>query len=174
MTNYSRVADVFAHAVTYIVAIAVAAQVISAFYTLPGLVPITTNLVVICALAMMFHRRSNRLCVRCMTEVPADAPARAQRRKRVLWLTHFLATRTGVAVVLVLVLAGPLLLAAVRTSETENLCRTMAGLTTFILIYAQSLHHRLRPWCPYCRDWDDDGDPEPSPDPTTFGTKTAH
>jgi hypothetical protein len=27
------------------------------------------------------------------------------------------------------------------------------------------MHRRLRPWCPWCRPWDEGGDPELSPEP---------
>jgi hypothetical protein len=44
----------------------------------------------------------------------------------------------------------------------------------FAVIYTEWLHHRLRPWCPYCRPWDEGGDQELAPDPTLFGTKTRN
>jgi hypothetical protein len=174
MTTYSRAVAALAHSMIYILALDVAVGLTAAFHVLTGLVPMTTTLIVLCASAMMYHSHSSTPCVRCITEVPADAPVRAQRRKRVLWLFHFLGTRAGVASVVAILLAQLLLPAVVRSSDSTNLCQFSITLVTAILLYVKDVHRRLRPWCPYCRRWDDDGDHECVPDPSTFGTKTAY
>jgi len=35
------------------------------------------------------------------------------------------------------------------------------------------LHHRLQPWCLYCKGWDEGGDHEHTPTPDPTGVKTA-
>jgi hypothetical protein len=66
-----------------------------------------------------------------------------------------------------------------------ELCASMTPLdgvaaATIVVIafHVQAVHtHRiLQPWCPYCRGrrkWEDDGAPEPSPDPVTSGRLTV-
>lgn len=92
---YPRVESLLAHPLMYIVALGVAAEVVVVFYPVPGLATGVMGLTVAGIMANMFHRRSMALCVRCMTELPVDAPVRAQRWKRILCLEHAIATMTG-------------------------------------------------------------------------------
>ncbi|WP_145929582.1 hypothetical protein [Mycobacterium intracellulare] len=172
MMIYTRVESLLTHSLMYIVALGIAADVVVVFSPVPGLVTGAMGLTVAGIMANMFHRRSAALCVRCITEVPVDAPVRAQRRKRILWLEHAIATMTGRLVLVGATVALMLLPSVAHAAVAVHLSRILPGLVLWGLVYVDTLHHRLRPWCPYCRDWDDDCDAEPSPDPTAFGTKT--
>lgn len=117
----------------------------------------------------IFHTTVTRLCVRCMQEVPADASARAQRQRWLLWVTHSLESPRKLAVWMGVVITSGVLIAAFDLPRVADAPTDAYWLT---YMYSMWLHHKLRPWCPYCRRWDDDGDiHEPSPDPVVKATR---
>lgn len=121
-----------------------------------------------------FHQALARLCVRCMAEVPADAPVRAVRQRGLLRLAH---TRGWLLFLVILgwfAVAAVIRWAAGWSLEDSSWLRAPADLFAFAWLWSEWVHHRYRPWCPYCRRWDDDGGPrEPSPDPDRGGVKTG-
>lgn len=164
-----------AHSLVYVLCAAALARVASWFGWLEGVNEVLTWMLVVTVGASIWHRLRSGLCLRCLAEVPDDAPVRAERQRRLLRLAHFNGGWKGVvACTITLLILGRVVVELLLNGDHLNLSTAPADILVFVLIYAEWLHHRLRPWCPYCRDWDDDGDPEPSPDPTTFGTKTAH
>lgn len=166
--------SVVAHSLMYVLAIAFSVRVASWFGLLEGVNEVLTWVLIGTFGASIWHRLRSGLCLRCMAEVPDDAPVRAERQRGLLKIAHFNGRWKSVAVTVGLVFLGPVVLALMLDGDHSNFSSAPADVWIFVLIYSEWLHHRLRPWCPYCRDWDDDGDPEPSPDPTTSGTKTAH
>lgn len=125
-------------------------------------------------LAAFVHEHGSALCLRCIEEVPVDASVRAQRRKRVLWFYH-LTTRPVIAVVAIaLLILAPSVLVLALHLQANALSVVPGILWGFACAFSARQHSQLRPWCSYCRGWDEGGDHEPSPDPVTFGTKTLH
>lgn len=110
------------------------------------------------------HQYSTSLCVQCMTEVPTDASQQADRRHLLLRVQHL---KLKFLITTIAVLFGVSFLGDVIWPESK-----LPGIPVFVwlivTIYSFRFHHRVRPWCPYCRDWDGDGDPEvvPNPDPS--------
>ncbi|WP_280413170.1 hypothetical protein [Nocardia asiatica] len=120
-------------------------------------------------LIALMHTTITRLCVRCMEEVPGDAAARAQRQSWLLRIAHSLDSFTRVMVWVALLVATATLATLLDLPRVVH-----APLDAFFALYLYStwLHHKLRPWCPYCRRWDDgDGIHEPSPDPVEKATR---
>ncbi|WP_157163431.1 hypothetical protein [Nocardia aobensis] len=116
----------------------------------------------------ILHNNTTRLCVRCMQEVPDNAGERAEQRKPVLWLNHRMQNLRGI---LILSAAAVFSYGRFRLGWPRLLNLSVDALSLCYL-YSIWLHHRLRPWCPYCRDWGDDGDiHEPSPDPIEKATR---
>jgi hypothetical protein len=115
----------------------------------------------------MFHNDFTRLCVRCMQEVPADAPVRAQRQSWLLWLQHFL-NRLPLQLGFLAVMVAMSM--ACKHFGWPRVATLPVDLVWFAWMYGTWLHHRLQPWCPYCRDWGDGGIHEPSPDPVQKAT----
>ncbi|MEE3755238.1 hypothetical protein [Mycobacterium intracellulare] len=175
----ARVRSAVAHRQLSILTGAIALDVVSHVMTLPGPLArvaafVTLTLMTVAVLAMYSHLFDTALCVQCVADVPADAPVRAQRWRRMLWLRHFMGTRLGAATTLAVavVLGGAQGVCGLQ-GAARLLFVAPADAFLFAVVYAGVLHHRLRPWCRYCRGWDGDGDPEPSPDPAAFGTKKA-
>lgn len=169
----SRAMTTLTHALPWVLAVGLVLRIASWFGWLTWLDLVAGAVMLACSSATLRHRRSSNLCLRCMTEVPADAPVQAQRRKPLLWFSHQMATRIGIFGLLI-----PAIVAAVVGITTwdpliARISRIPLDVLLFASLYSTWLHHRLRPWCPYCRDWDDDGDPEPSPDPWDFKTRTG-
>ncbi len=166
--------SVMAHALVYVLGVAILMRVALWFGYLEGANEIMTWVLMIVFGASVWHQLRPGLCLRCMKEVPLDGPVRAETQRSLLKLAHFNGSWKSVIVTVALVIVGPIIVQLLVNGEHTSLSSVPSDLWIFALIYSNWLHHRLRPWCPYCRDWDDDGDPEPSPDPTTFGTKTVH
>jgi len=166
----SRMQSTLAHALPYVLALAVPIRVASWFGLLNGVNTVVAIALLTCWGTALFHRHRDHLCARCMDDVPVDAPCLAQRRRRSLRFFHF-ATTLLATLVMVVILAGPAIFDATTPGTVTRTYCIPGDIWTFGLIYTAWQHHRLRPWCPYCRPWDEDGDEEPAPDPTLFGTK---
>lgn len=167
-----------AHAQKFALPAAVVTVLPSLLYTSIGVLgPLSTAVAVIWGvtlLAALVHDQSAALCIRCIKEVPADAPVRAQRRMLVLWFHHFTARPVVAVLALSLLFFGPNLLMLALHLHVSALTAVPGILWGFFCASAAWQHRQLRPWCSYCRGWDDGGDHEPSPDPVTSGTKTVH
>jgi hypothetical protein len=168
----SQVMTALTHALPAVLAVAVVLRVASWFGWLTWLDLGAAVALLVCTFAALFHCRGYHLCVRCMDEVPADAPVRAERQKAALWFCHVMTSSAGFCLIAA-VIAVPVVVATLDEPTLERLTRIPLDLLLFAGAYAGWRHHQWRPWCPYCRGWDEDGDPEPSPDPTTFGTRTG-
>jgi hypothetical protein len=128
----------------------------------------------------LFHQKFARICLKCMQDVPADAPVRAQapRKKASLWFFHWNEKLYGLLPLVIIVgysFAFAFILNRLGAAPGE-FSWLVAPLDLFVLAFIWSIwvHHRYRPWCPYCKPWDDDGGVrEPSPDPTGTGTKVS-
>ncbi|EUA70463.1 hypothetical protein I540_3308 [Mycobacteroides abscessus subsp. bolletii 1513] len=151
-----------AHALVYVLGIAILLRVALWFGYLEGANEIMTWVLMIVFGASVWHQLRPGLCLRCMKEVPLDGPVRAETQRSLLKLAHFNGSWKSVTVTVALVIVGPIIVDLLLNDEHTSLSSVPSDLWIFALIYSNWLHHRLRPWCPYCRDWDDDGDPEPS------------
>ncbi|WP_285029790.1 hypothetical protein [Mycolicibacterium sp. lyk4-40-TYG-92] len=167
----SRLQTAMAHSLIYVLAAAALVRALSWFGMLTVVNAFVAAVLLTCWLVSGIHRRKDHLCFRCMNEVPADAPTRAERRKRSLRFAHFTSSLRGLPVTIMIV-GGPVALGLAVYGTTPTVYLIPGDLWMFAVIYTEWLHHRLRPWCPYCRPWDEGGDAEPAPDPTLFGTKT--
>lgn len=133
------------------------------------LTTIADNVVTLTVIIAIMHSYYTRLCVRCMDEVPADAALLAQRRRPLLKYLHTLRTPRGVVISIATIIAIGVVIKVFDLPRVVNL-PIDAALTAYL--YSVWLHHKVRPWCPYCRDWGEDGDiREPSPDPVVKATR---
>lgn len=169
----SRAVTVLTHALPWVLAVGLVTRIASWFGLLTWLDLTIAVMLLACCFATLFHLRSSHLCERCMAEVPADAPVRAQRCKGLLWFSHQMATGIGIFGLLVPAAAIGFAGNAFGSPAIQNLAGVPLSVLLFTSLYSSWLHHRLRPWCPYCDDWDQDGEPEPSPDPSEFKTRTG-
>jgi hypothetical protein len=85
----SQVSAACAHSLIYVLVAGVVTRVASYCHVLVGFDQIVTVVWVVCAVTATVHRRAGDLCIRCMREVPADAPVRAGRQKWLLRFSHF-------------------------------------------------------------------------------------
>ncbi|WP_328714244.1 hypothetical protein [Nocardia salmonicida] len=163
-SRFSRLLNTLAYLMLYALAAVVAARVATYFDYTGTLVELTIFFGNAVLLIGLMHNDFRRLCVQCMREVPADAGRRAERQQRLLWLRHWVSTTPRVLLVVVMISVPVFLVHAVGLPRVVSL-PVDALWATFM--YSVWLHHRLRPWCPYCRDWEHGGCLEPSPDPVT-------
>lgn len=170
-SSWRRVQSAIAHTLVYVLAVGLVVRVTTWFGLFIGANQIITLILLVSWMLSGRHRRQEHLCARCVDEVPADAPTRAERQRPLLCFSHLANTVKGIAILGVL-MAGPPLL-SLMTGDVARLMTIPGDLWLFATIYTEWVHHRLRPWCPYCDPWDDDGDEEPSPDPTILNIKTG-
>ncbi|TCJ89787.1 hypothetical protein [Nocardia alba] len=163
-SRFSRLLTTIAHLMLYALAAVMAARVATYFDYTGTIVELTLLIGNIVLIIGLIHNDFQRLCVQCMREVPADAGPRAQRQQRLLWLRHWASTPPRILIVLAIISVPVFLVHSVGLPRVVSL---PADALWAAFMYSIWLHHRLRPWCPYCRDWDQDGAPEPSPDPVT-------
>jgi len=106
-----------------------------------------------------YHSRG--LCWRCARHAPANPDASVARWRRALWLHHKpgLVLLAGALPVAVLLLGShfPRWL-----SVASDVCILVVAGSAF---WSGIMHRRLRPWCPWCKPWDEGGDSEAVPDP---------
>lgn len=117
-------------------------------------------------LSAILHQDAPRLCVKCMQEVPIDAAQKAQGLQRFFLLLMHLSRKTAftlLVALLVFIHVPPFLWD--ENNYVQILIIVIPNLYISCLIYGMWLHHRLRPWCPYCRRWGDGGEAELIPDP---------
>ncbi len=107
------------------------------------------------------------LCAACLAEMPLDAPVRAERRYRRLWLFHVTHEPPLLATRLVLTfgcgVCGPL---GLTVAWALGLWGVSCVLWVSAL-FGSVAHRRVSPWCRYC-GWDerdDDGATLDGPDP---------
>jgi hypothetical protein len=120
------------------------------------------------------HAQFGRLCLKCMENVPDDAPSRAIRQRWVLWYSHRFLLILGVS--LAYGFAVKTIRQHIYGAGWEQDGRWMyspADLAYFLYYYSFWVHHKLRPWCPYCKPWDGGGDHERTPTPDPTGEKVA-
>lgn len=163
-SRFSRLLTTLAHLMLYALAAVAAARVATYFDYTGTLVELTILFGNAVLLIGLMHNDFRRLCVQCMREVPADAGRRAERQQWLLWLRHWVSTTPRVLLVVVMISVPVFLVHSVGLPRVVSL---PVDALWAAFMYSVWLHHRLRPWCPYCRDWDQDGAPEPSPDPVT-------
>jgi hypothetical protein len=165
----ARITTRLAHAMIYLIPVAIASRVIYYVFRSTTWVAFLDLflglLLLVCYLVSIQHQVTARLCIRCMEEVPVDASERAQRQH--LWLRIQHMSGKTMLIILAVLLAPPWLASAFLdlSERGQSLLGLGLDVWTFSLMYSMWLHHRLRPWCPYCRRWDDDGDAEWVPDP---------
>jgi len=169
-----------AHVILPIALVTAGMSVLGWFIRMPEWTAWTTTAVFgIVFIAAILHQVLARICLRCMEEVPADAPVRAQRLRRVLWIDHRMASvRVSLLVWLIPIGISAVLHYAfyqgVAPDEVaDNWTSAPVTLQMLIVVYAMVLHHRLQPWCPYCKGWDEGGDHERTPTPDPTGVKTG-
>lgn len=124
----------------------------------------------------LVHTQSTKLCLRCMEDVPAEAPVRVNRWwiKPFLFIEHMFWNRW----LFILLIMGIFFVPAVVSQLTDSpSLRRVFGLPIDLVliawIYSAWPHHRYQPWCPWCRPWDEGGEAEVVPDPDPAGTKAA-
>ena len=164
--------SLIAHSLIYVLVGSLAFRVAAWFGFFIDISLVFNATLVICWIVASFHRRKDHLCARCMHEVPADAPTRAERQWPLLRFSHFTVTIAGTAVLACVVFGLALVADLLGGAHAARLLYIPGDLWVTAVIYCEWVHQRLRPWCRYCRPWDDEGDHEPAPDPTDSGTST--
>lgn len=121
----------------------------------------------------VLHLSIARICLRCMEEVPADAPVRAQQQRWLLWYEHLWRNPKWALAFIAVLFGAPFLRQKLFGDTGGFWLYAPTDIGWFLMVYATWVHHRVSPWCPYCRRWDEGGDHEPSPTPNPSGVKSA-
>ena len=132
-------------------------------------------LMIVTMITVMVHQNLARICLRCMQEVKPDAPLRAQRKRGILKLWHLGQSWRWCSAWFGLIVLTSITRTWLKGSFGYDWHWVSAPMDVIFLlwIYSMVFHHRVSPWCPYCRRWDDDGDHEVTPTPDPTATKVA-
>lgn len=140
-----------------------------------GTIPIWVSLISVAFTAVCFflllifnlHGVLGRLCIRCMQGVPADASFQAERRKWLLYLNHHY-TKFMLLGFLLIGIASWVVQPLLMHTTGPSAIMIPGDSIMLMLVTSIWVHHRYRPWCPYCKRWDNGGEREvvPTPDPT--------
>lgn len=136
---------------------------------------------VVVIFAGLWHEKlTGTMCILCMEAVPLDPGGRVQAPRKRFFLRYFhrvagLRPWVLVAAIIGYDLGIGVLLHFAFGVNVNDISWVYAPVDVFIagLVWALWVHHKYMPWCPWCRRWEDDGPREPSPDPTTSGTKVS-
>lgn len=172
----ARTTTRIAHLLRYILPVALAVRIATYFFyddRWAQRVDAAFSVAFLVVIVLFFyHQSAPRLCVKCMEEVPPDAAERAERRRFFLWFHHAVETYRWRSIVIYL---GLVAIYFLGDRYGSYLVRVLTNIPIdavfFSLVYSGWVHHRLRPWCPYCRRWDDDGPAERIPDPDPADAK---
>lgn len=110
------------------------------------------------------------LCQTCADDTPLVPERDVQRYDASLRLFHNVTTFKG-SLILLLIIIGSSALHALA-GPLSFLCTLALWGTLAAQERVIQRHRVLRPWCPYCRRWDDDGDEETAPVPPPVGHNT--
>ncbi|WP_162625542.1 hypothetical protein [Mycolicibacterium llatzerense] len=167
----SRTVTFLAHAITYVLPVTFVVLVAAAFGAASYVNHFAMAALLMCWFATLAHHDNGQLCVRCIESVPKDAALRADGCRVPLRFAHFVESTAGI-LAMVTVCLVPVVATIILPAPTVDRVYLAVHMWVFAVIYADWTHGRLRPWCPFCRRWDDGGDHEPSPDPVLQRTVT--
>jgi hypothetical protein len=115
------------------------------------------TLMILTLLSVIVHQ--DVLCPICMSKIKIDS-------KDYLWCKIFHNDRRIIWISLCLVATAQLVLwITLKSYHLSNIIIAipLSALCAFLLI-SYSKHKILRPWCPFCKKWDEDGNHEPVPE----------
>lgn len=170
----SRATSLLAHSIPLLMVVAVTARavwllhLVSAFSALDTFSSLALMIGVV---ALVFHLRNGGLCLRCIRNTPLNPQLAVNRNKFFLWVIHLQGKRFWLTLgaCQLVVLLG----AAYASGFILTLTKLPLDVMFFSMMWAAWQHHRLEPWCPYCRGWDEGGEEEvvPDPDPAEKGVR---
>lgn len=124
-------------------------------------------------------RHDTVMCLQCATEI--DDGDIERRRGALAWYHHLAYSPKNMLLYLVvpvlaiswLPVVGLIFDASDSIQWLLRIASFFGGVPYVIFAYYVRTHHRMRPWCPFCRDWEDGGATEQVPDPDPTGQKSA-
>lgn len=141
---------------------------------------VNSGLYIWALMTMVLGFRHDRkiLCLRCMKNSPLDPQREVTRWDGRLRLVHWLTpARVGIGFLIWLSMVSVSSWLLAYSFPGPGLVPLWAVLPINVVIWLPWLyfsisglyHQWLHPWCPYCRRWDEGGDPEVVPDPVPSG-----
>jgi hypothetical protein len=169
----------FSHLLLPITVTAFLIRVLSTFYKGWYWIDVAVGLTqLVCLILMLKHSRN--LCIWCINRVPDDAPVRANgNRKPLLWAHHYIFSNLwflGVWIVWSAFIAPEIREYFYGETEIGDIpgrwIYLPGSFLVVVMVYCWITHHRLGPWCPYCKGWEEGGEHEhtPVPDPSMLKT----
>jgi hypothetical protein len=171
----SKAMSLLAHSIPLLMVLALTARALWLLKLVPpgfGLVDAVASFALIAGvISLAFHLRFGGLCLRCIRNTPTNPELAVNRNKFFLWTQHWPNGQFWK------IYGGSVLILFIGDTYTDGvvqlLCKLPLDVTFFSLMWATWQHHRLQPWCPYCRGWDEGGEEEVVPDPDPAETKRA-
>lgn len=167
----SRMWAFVAHAIPWFVTVGVTVRLATMTLHISGWIDALTSIAVVVGFVALFlHLRTGALCLRCVQSAPLDPETEVRQKKMFLWQQHWSVKRFYAVWFAFLILT---VIANSAPQPWTFLLDLPMNALFFSAMWAIWVHHRLGPWCPYCRGWDDGGPEELVPDPDPAETKRA-
>lgn len=170
----SRTTSLLAHSIPGLMAVALAVRAAWLLKLAPAfsaLDAFSSLALMVGVVALVLHLRNGGLCLRCIRNTPLNPELAVNRNKFFLWVLHLQGKRFWriYGVCLLIMLVGN----AYASGFILTLTNLPLDAVFFSMMWATWQHHRLGPWCPYCRGWDEGGEEEvvPDPDPAEKGVR---
>jgi hypothetical protein len=168
----SRAATLMTHSIPALLVASITARI--GYFAGVPVIGSLDSLLSFAVLAWMFalyrHLRYGGLCLRCLRMSPLDPESSVRHWRPFLWMVHWSRGKFwGIY--------GICVITAFASDWADGWLKIALKLPLDIVFYSMTwaiwTHHRLAPWCPYCRGWDEGGDEElvPEPDPTEKATR---
>ena len=166
----TRVQTFVSHSVPWLLTVAIVTRVLF----MVGLIPHVIDTLVFLLLfigwcTLRYHWAKARLCLRCIRGVPLDPGTEVKRHLWLLRIQHWGPMRTSLVFggVLAFTLILPYLVHISKDSLVDRGALVPLDVVLFVSLFSSWIHHRLQPWCPYCKPWGEGGEEElvPGPDP---------
>jgi hypothetical protein len=166
----ARLAQRWGHSAHVVLSAAIVAVIVIGLYPPQGplmlTAPVALAAVVLTSWVLMRHH-DRGLCEQCLAAMPLNPADRAARCRRMFWVTHC-GTRPRYLVPYLVVLIGSNF-ASASTGTFGHMAWALIQASMIYLIASYTMHRRLQPWCPWCRDdgggGEDRGDVAPPPPP---------
>lgn len=131
------------------------------------------SVAIMAAALLMFYSHMRYMCIRCVIESPADAPAAANRKRYWLRLRH--TANESWMFIAFIVVAFAFVAINRELPHTPSVVDHITGLVVTLpfaaMWYSNRVHRGLVVWCPWCNGrGKPETVPEPTPDPVVSKT----
>ena len=146
----SHVVAVWGHLAPQLLCAAILSAIAIGIVPPPGVLAFTLPIALmafVIATWLMMRKHDRRLCEHCVMSMPLNAAETAGKYKRRFWMAHTGSEKRFLIPYLVVLIASNF-----ATGPAGKTFWAAMQLSMIYLIFSNTTHRRLQPWCPWCSD----------------------